>query len=293
MNFKDKLVEYQKLVNNYLEEYSKVENVPEKILQEACRYSLLAGGKRIRPILIMSTYEIFSKDIKRCVPFMVAMEMIHNFSLIHDDLPAIDNDDFRHSKPTNHKMFGESTAILAGDRLLNTAYVVLSKEAKKSGDINRYIDSLYELTTATNNMIAGEFIDIECENKKISDKLLTYMHKNKTGALIKASVRIGAILGGATKEELDVLTTYAENIGLAFQIKDDILSYIGDEKITGKPVGNDEKLNKSTFVTMYGLDEAKYKLDQIIDEAINQISVYGDRAEFLKDLALYIKNRDH
>lgn len=293
MDFKEKLLEYQKLVNDYLEEYSTLKEVPEKVLQEACKYSLMAGGKRIRPILMMSTFNIFSDDTKKCIPFMVAMEMIHNFSLIHDDLPAIDNDDFRHSKPTNHKMFGESTAILAGDRLLNTAYVVLSKEAKKSDDIHRYIDSLYELASATNNMIAGEFIDIECENKKISDELLTYMHKNKTGALIRASVRIGAILGGATNKELELLTTYAENIGLAFQIKDDILSEIGDEKITGKPVGNDERLNKSTFVTMYGLDEAKKRLDKIIDEAVSLIDVYKEKAKFLQELALYIKNRDH
>lgn len=292
MVFKEELKKYQGIVNEYLEQYSKIEDKPERILDESCKYSLMAGGKRLRPILILATFKMFEEDIEECVPFMVAMEMIHNFSLIHDDLPAIDNDDFRHSKPTNHKVYGESTAILAGDRLLNSAYIVLSEKMKHTEKIDRYVNALNEIAVATNKMIAGEFVDIECENKKISDELLKYMHANKTGALIKASVRIGAILGGASKEQLECLTIYAEKIGLAFQIKDDILSEIGDEKITGKPVGNDEKLNKSTFVTMYGLDEAKNRLNEIINEAIDCLKLC-DNTSFLEELAVYIKNRDH
>ncbi|MEG2348439.1 MAG: polyprenyl synthetase family protein [Clostridia bacterium] len=292
MSFKEQLNNYQKYVNENLEKFSAVEDVPEKRLDEACKYSLLAGGKRIRPILILSSFKLFSDEFEECIPFIIAMEMIHNFSLIHDDLPAIDNDDFRHSIPTNHKVFGESTAILAGDKLLNSAYVVLSKGTKNTKDIKRYIRAFEELTTATNKMISGEFVDIECENKIIENSLLEYMHKNKTGALIIASAKIGAILAGADESQIEILSQFAQRIGLAFQIKDDILSEIGDEKITGKPVGNDNELKKSTFVTMYGLQEAKNKLDDIISEAIDIINIYDKKAEFLKDLALYIKDRN-
>ena len=295
MDFKEELKKYQKIVENELAKYIKDKNCPEKTLNDSMEYSLMAGGKRLRPILILATYQIFKDNIEFCMPFAVAIEMIHNFSLIHDDLPAIDNDDFRHGKLTNHKRFNESTAILAGDGLMNYAYYVISEDLKNSTDVQELkvkIKIFNELTVAIDRMIAGEQVDIEFEGKPISSDYLEYMHKNKTGALIRLCVRIGAILGGATDEQLEELTSYAEKIGLAFQIKDDILSEEGDEAITGKPVGNDREKHKCTYVTKYGLQESKDILDKIISEAIEITDKHGEKGHFLKELAIYIKERN-
>ena len=294
MEFKEQLKEYQEIINKELKKYLRKEEVPEKILNSSMEYSLMAGGKRIRPILVMATYEIFKNDIDKCIPYAVAIEMVHNFSLIHDDLPGIDNDDFRHGKPTNHKQFNEATAILAGDGLLNQAYIVISEDLRKSSneELKNKILVFNEFSNAVDRMIAGEYIDTEYEGKQISNEYLEYIHKNKTGALLRLCVRMGAILANATDEDLKRLTLYAEKIGLAFQIKDDILSEEGNEEVLGKPVGNDKKLEKCTYVSKYGLDGAKEILGKITKEAINEISMYGEKAEFLKQLALYIKNRE-
>lgn len=198
-------------------------------------------------------------------------------------------------KPTNHKKFNESTAILAGDALLNSAYMVISKDILETKDDelkNRKIRAFSELTMGVDRMIAGEYVDTEFEGKEISNEYLEYMHKNKTGALIKASVRIGAILAGANEKDIENLTYYASSIGLAFQIKDDILSEIGDEKVLGKPVGNDRKLAKVTFVTKYGLEKAKEILEETIKEGIEEIEIYKEKAEFLRKLAFYIRDRE-
>ena len=293
MEFKEQLTKYQKIINEELEKYLRKDEVPEKILNNSMEYSLMAGGKRIRPILIIATYEIFKNNIEKCMPYAVAIEMVHNFSLIHDDLPGIDNDDFRHGKPTNHKMFNEATAILAGDSLLNEAYIVISRDLKKSKiqELESKIKVFNEFSLAVDRMIAGEYIDTEYEGKKISNEYLDYIHQNKTGALLRLCVKIGAILADADKTDLERLTNYAEKIGLAFQIKDDILSVEGDEKILGKPVGNDEKLEKCTYVSKYGLEESKQILEKITKEAIEEISIYEEKSEFLRQLALYIKER--
>lgn len=294
MEFKEQLKEYQEIINKELEKYLRREEVPEKILNNSMEYSLMAGGKRIRPILVMATYKIFNDNIEECMPYAVAIEMIHNFSLIHDDLPGIDNDDFRHGKPTNHKQFNEATAILAGDGLLNQAYIVISEDLKKSNneELKNKIQVFTEFSNAVDRMIAGEYVDTEYEGKQISDDYLEYIHKNKTGALLRLCVRMGAILAGASDIDLERLTSYSEKIGLAFQIKDDILSEEGDENVLGKPVGNDKELEKCTYVSKYSLDGAKDILEKITKEAIEQISIYGEKAEFLKQLALYIKDRN-
>ena len=219
------------------------------------------------------------------------MEMVHNFSLIHDDLPGIDNDDFRHGKQTNHKKFNEATAILAGDSLLNYAYLIISEELRYNISINK-IEAFQELAHAVDRMIIGEYVDTEYEGKKVLIDQLEYMHKNKTGALIKASVRIGAILADASDEELKNLTLYAEKIGLAFQIKDDILSEIGDERVLGNPFGNDKKRGKCTYVSKYGLEKAEEELDKNIKEALKILEKYSNKADFLKELTLYIENRN-
>ena len=297
MDFKEKLKNYQEKVNKELEKYLRDKNCLEGVLNESMEYSLMAGGKRLRPILVLSTYKLFRDDIEKCFPFSVAIEMVHNFSLIHDDLPGIDNDDFRHGKLTNHKKFNEATAILAGDGLLNNAYIVISNDLKKT-DINnnheleKKLQVFNEFSLAVDRMIAGEYVDTEYEGKDITEKELQYIHENKTGALLKLCVRMGAILGGANDKELESLTSYAEKIGLAFQIKDDILSEEGDEKVLGKPVGNDKKMGKCTYVSEYGLEGAKEILDRITKEAVNELESFGDKADFLRGLALYIENRN-
>lgn len=238
MDFKEKLVQKVDFINEQLKKNLKDTNCPEGILNESMSYSLTAGGKRLRPILIIETYKLFKDNIEEVIPFAIAMEMVHTFSLIHDDLPGIDNDDYRRGKLTNHKKYNEATAILAGDSLLNNAYMIIlndiinSKEEQK----NKKILALQELSNGIDRMIAGEYVDTEYEGKEISENYLEYMHKNKTGALIKASVKIGAILAEAENNDIENLSKYAEKIGLAFQIKDDILSEIGDEKVLGKPV---------------------------------------------------------
>ena len=254
----------------------------------------MAGGKRLRPILVISTYEIFKNDIEKCMPYALSLEMIHNFSLIHDDLPGIDNDDIRHGKPTNHKKYNEATAILAGDGLLNGAYIVISDDLKTTNnkeELEKKLKVFSEFSMAVDRMIAGEYVDTEYEGKEITEEYLDYIHKNKTGALLKLSVRMGAILAGVNEEDLNKLTNYADKIGLAFQIKDDILGEIGNEKVLGKPVGKDKEMKKCTFVSKYGLKGAEEILEKITNEAIEELKEYGKKAEFLKELALYIKNR--
>ncbi len=293
MEFKEKLKIYQNQINKELEKYIRKNECPEKILNNSMEYSLMAGGKRLRPILVIVTYELFKKDIEKCLPYAIAIEMVHNFSLIHDDLPGIDNDDFRHGKPTNHKQFNEATAILAGDGLLNNAYMVISEDLKNTKEnLDTKLKVFNEFSYSVDRMIAGEYVDTEYEGKEIMEEYLDYIHINKTGALLKLCVRMGAMLANCAENDLNKLTNYAEKIGLAFQIKDDILSEEGNEEILGKPVGNDKELGKCTYVSKYGLNGAKEKLDIITKEAINELKEYGEKAEFLKQLALYIQNRN-
>ena len=293
MEFKEKLKIYQNQINKELEKYIRKNECPEKILNNSMEYSLMAGGKRLRPILVIVTYELFKKDIEKCLPYAIAIEMVHNFSLIHDDLPGIDNDDFRHGKPTNHKQFNEATAILAGDGLLNNAYMVISEDLKNTKEnLDTKLKVFNEFSYSVDRMIAGEYVDTEYEGKEIMEEYLDYIHINKTGALLKLCVRMGAMLANCAENDLNKLTNYAEKIGLAFQIKDDILSEEGNEEILGKPVGNDKELGKCTYVSKYGLKGAKEKLEIITKEAINELKEYGEKAEFLKQLALYIQNRN-
>ena len=294
MDFKAELKKYQEIVEEQLEKYIGDKNCPERMLNESMEYSLMAGGKRLRPILVMATYKLFKQDYSICIPYMCAIEMVHNFSLIHDDLPGIDNDDFRHGKLTNHKKYNESTAILAGDALLNQAYIVISEDLKNTTnakELSTKMRIFNEFSKAVDRMIAGEYVDTEFEGKPISSEYLEYIHMNKTGALLKLCVRMGAILSGCEEKDLEKLTNYAEKIGLAFQIKDDILSEEGNELIMGKPVGNDREKHKCTYVTKYGLEESKRILENITQEAINMLESYGENGEFLKELALYIKTR--
>lgn len=298
MEFKEELKKYQELVNKELEKYVRKEDIYEKVLNNSVEYSLMAGGKRLRAILVIDSYKLFKEDYEKCLPFSIAIEMVHNFSLIHDDLPEIDNDDFRHGKPTNHKAFNHATALLAGDVLFNQAYITISEEMRKQTENKNYdllekeIKAFNEFSLATDRMIAGEYLDTELEGKQISKELLKYIHENKTGALLKLSIRVGAILAGATENDIEILSKFADKIGLAFQIKDDILSEEGNQEIMGKPVGNDKELGKCTYVSYYGLDGAKEELNKIIDEAIENLNIFGENAKFLRGLTLYIRDRN-
>lgn len=291
MEFKEELKKRAKEVETELQKYIRKEALPEETLNKAVEYSLMAGGKRLRPILMLEVYRLFKQDTNEVLPFAVAMEMLHNFSLIHDDLPGIDNDDFRHGKPTNHKVYGEATAILAGDSLFNQAYLTIAKSLMEKQS-EKKARAFYEFCFAADRMIAGEYVDTEFEGKPISQEYLEYIHRNKTAALLKGAVRIGAILADSSEKDLENLTTYAEKIGLAFQIRDDILSEIGDEKVLGKPVGNDKKRKKCTYVTKYGLETAKEMLHNITIEATQIAKQYGEQGQFLVELANFIENRD-
>lgn len=290
---KERLGEYTNLVNDELEKYILVTDMPDSELKKSMKYSLMAGGKRLRPALVLEGYRLFKDDYKVALPFACAMEMIHTFSLIHDDLPAIDNDDLRRGKPTNHKAFGESTAILAGDALQNYAYQIISDELVKEGNTENKLKAFNIFSKAVGNMIKGEFIDIFYEGKNISFDELQFMHKNKTGALINSSLLIGATLAGAKEKELNILKEYADKIGVNFQIKDDILSETGDEKILGKPIGNDKLRGKCTFVTVLGINKAKEKLTNGTEQAISIIESLDKNVQFLKELAIFIKERNN
>ena len=294
MDFKQKLKEYQEIINSELERYLIKEECYEKVLNDSIEYSLMAGGKRLRAILVLDVYKMFkSANYKEAMPYAIALEMVHNFSLIHDDLPEVDNDDFRHGKPTNHKKFNHPTALLAGDALFNRAYIVMSNDLIQNREnLENKLKVLNEFSIAVERMIAGEYLDTELEGKKITSEMLQYIHENKTGALLKLSVRMGAILAGADEENLNKISNFAEKIGLAFQIKDDILAEEGDPKIMGKPVGNDKKHEKCTYVSIYGLEGAKNKIEKITNEALEILNIYGDEAKFLRLLAEYIKDRN-
>lgn len=293
MDLKEKLKDYQDLINSELEKLIDTERLPESQLNESAKYSLLAGGKRLRPILMLEAYKIFKSNINECMTFATSMEMVHNFSLIHDDLPGIDNDDFRHGKPTNHKRYDEATAILAGDLLLNKAYDNIAKYMMEDTDADIKLKSraFKRFSHSVERMIIGEYVDTECEGKEISAEYLEYIYMNKTAALIKGSCRVGAILAGASEEDIEKISKYAYNIGIAFQIKDDILDVIGDEKEFGKPIGSDKANKKVTYVSKFGIEEAEREVENLTNEAIAIMESYGEKGEFLKELAIYMMSR--
>jgi len=260
-------------------------------LKEAMQYSLTAGGKRIRPVMLLGAAEFCGADIKLALPYACAIEYIHTYSMIHDDLPAMDNDDLRRGKPTNHKVFGEGMAILAGDGLLNTAFEAMTKDILLYFDdpkeMRKRIRAVYEIAKGAGcrGMIAGQVADIESEGKACTREMLDYIHINKTAALFTASIRAGAYLGGTDASRLEDLADYAECIGLAFQIADDLLDVFGDASQTGKATGKDCELKKCTYPSIYGIDNAKERLHSLTDRALEIMAPYYDEAELFNDLA--------
>lgn len=261
-------------------------------LAESMEYSLMAGGKRLRPILMMAAADAVGARGTDFVQAACGIEMIHTYSLIHDDLPAMDNDDYRRGKLTNHKVFGEALAILAGDALLTQAFEVILRQQGVPAQV--LLEVLREMSIAAgpNGMVGGQVIDMLSEGKRISMAELRKMHMGKTGALFRAAIRSGAILGGASEAQLAALTTYADCFGLAFQITDDILDVVGDEAVIGKPVGSDERNEKSTYVTLTSLDEAKKLAADTVQQALEALEIFGDEAKFLRDLVKMLLERN-
>lgn len=262
------------------------------LLTESMRYSLLAGGKRLRPVLLMASAEAVGGRGQDYLAAACAVEMIHTYSLIHDDLPAMDDDDYRRGKPTNHKVFGSGMATLAGDALLTLAFEVLLRQrgvpAETLVDVTREIS----IAAGCGGMVGGQAIDIAAAGRSIDDETLFRMHMGKTGALFRASVRAGAMLAGGSASDIACLTLYSEKFGLAFQITDDILDVAGDESSIGKPVGSDAKNDKPTYVTLLSVDGARRLARRTVDEAKEALSPLGNRAVFLAGLAEFLINRD-
>jgi geranylgeranyl diphosphate synthase type II len=256
-------------------------------IHRAVRYSVFAGGKRLRPLLTLSTAEIFGVPEMHAMPTACALEMIHTYSLIHDDLPALDNDDYRRGRLSNHKVHGEAMAILAGDALLTLAFETLAGEASSYFPAATVVRLMEELSKASgmSGMIGGQVVDLLSEGKSVSADVLDYIHRHKTGALFTCSIRSGAIMGGASIDELRSLTSFATQVGLAFQIVDDILDIIGDEALLGKKTGADIDRQKATYPALFGLKKAEEKANMLLHEAENEIRPFGQAADKLLYLA--------
>ncbi|WP_315443507.1 farnesyl diphosphate synthase [uncultured Selenomonas sp.] len=281
----------QELVERALQEELANTAILDEKLRESMAYSLMADGKRLRPILLMAAADAVGVDGTRFLPVACALEMIHTYSLIHDDLPAMDNDELRRGKPTNHVVYGEGTAILAGDALLTLAFTVILRQKDVSAEaLLRVVDEISRAAGAE-GMVGGQMLDLEAENRQISIDELRRVHMGKTGALFRAALRSGAILAGAAEDQLEALTAYANHFGLAFQITDDILDVIGTAEEIGKPVGSDEKNHKSTYVSLTSLEDAQDLARRTVQEAESDLYIFGERAAFLRELVGYLVNR--
>ncbi len=280
-------------VNKSLEKYIEEKECPQSTIYKAMNYSISAGGKRIRPVMMLACAELVGGEISSVMPFACALEMIHTYSLIHDDLPCMDNDDLRRGKPTNHKVFGEAMAVLAGDALLNCAFETMLKNTEVSPNMTLAAMSEIAAASGAEGMIGGQVIDIESEGKTIDAVTLMTMHLHKTAALIMAAARVGALLGGGSREDLSSMEEFARYLGIAFQIKDDILDVTGSEETLGKKTGVDGLLEKSTFVSIYGMEQSENLLKDYTNKAIEVLSKYGEKAEFLIELSKFLLSREN
>lgn len=290
----------RKMVEHALNQLMDTTNSNPEIIHESMRYSVFAGGKRLRPVLVLAGAEICGKNAKIALPTAAAMELIHTYSLVHDDLPAMDDDDLRRGRPTNHKVYGEAVAILAGDALLTKAFELIAENGKIKGVKPQRVPAVVALIAhgaGTFGMIGGQVMDIQMEGgkwRKVDNQaaILHSIHRHKTSALIRASLQAGATLAGASPKQLSALGEYGEKIGLAFQIADDILDVVADKKKLGKS-GSDKKNMKLTYPAIYGLEASRHKAQVLVEEAKAALKPFKTKAQVLKQLANYIIERDH
>ena len=294
MTLKERLDSYAALTEENLSKYlaSPNEEFYPQIF-ESTRYSAMAGGKRLRPALVLEFCRVCGGDIQKALPFACALEMIHTYSLIHDDLPCMDNDDLRRGKPTNHKVFGEAIAVLAGDALLTRAFEIVmdrANTAELSAEIVLRAGAVLAEAAGMDGMIGGQVIDMEAENKQIGLDRLLMLQQLKTGCLIRCAARMGCIIGGASEEQLEAADQYASKIGLAFQIEDDLLDIEGDEAVFGKPIGSDAASGKSTFPGLLGVEKCRMMIRNLTDDAIAALDPFED-TDFLAELAETLVSR--
>ncbi len=289
MTFKDYMKEKKSQIDRQLCTLLQTDVPQFSTLYKAMNYSLMAGGKRIRPILLLATLEALGKDSTPYLELACALECVHSYSLIHDDLPAMDNDDLRRGKPTNHVVFGEGTAILAGDGLLTYAFELMARQRQITPEKLTQCIAIFAHAAGPAGMVGGQAFDLESEgNLHIGREGLELLHQAKTGVIFKAAIDLAALLGDADEKEKQMLDAYAVNMGLTFQITDDILDVVGDEAVIGKPVGSDEKNDKATYVTIFSLEEARNMAKEAAQKAIDAIAPLGEQAWFLRDLVSYM-----
>lgn len=294
MNFQDELKRRTDEIEEMFRSFLPAEEGFARTMAQAMNYSMLAGGKRLRPMLIQETYRLFGGTEKVAEPFMAGMEMIHTHSLIHDDLPALDNDDYRRGRLTTHKVYGEAMGVLSGVALLNYAYETMLQAFSLTEDQDRVICALKVMAekTGIHGMLGGQSVDVENDGKSLEKEMLDYIYRNKTSALIEASMMTGAILAGADEQQVAVVEEAAGNIGLAFQIQDDILDVTGDASVTGKAAGSDEKNQKTTYVTLEGLSKARKEVEALSAAAIGDLDKLPGNNEFLEQLIRLLVNRE-
>ena len=290
--WRDYLKERQALVETRMHELVPEQAGPLARMMEAMRYSLFAGGKRLRPVLLMAAADAVGSDGRRFLTAACALEMIHTYSLIHDDLPAMDNDDYRRGRLTNHKVFGDGMAVLAGDGLLTLAFETLLSQPDAAPEVLARVARELAQAAGPSGMVGGQAIDLESEGIQPDPAVMTLMHRLKTGALFRASIRAGALLGGASEDEVASLTEFAEQFGLAFQITDDILDVTGTTEVLGKPAGSDAKNRKATYVSVYSLPDARRMAATAVQESCRVLERFGDRAGVLRSLSEYLLTRE-
>ena len=294
MEIKEKIMEHTKEVEDIIVKFLPAEEGYQKTVMEAMNYSFLAGGKRLRPMLMLETYRLFGGSSKAIEPFMAAIEMVHTYSLVHDDLPAMDNDEYRRGRKTTHVVYGEDMAILAGDALLNYAFETAVKafvlEPEDSLTIGNAIRVLGE-KAGIYGMLGGQVIDVKETGHAVSKDVLDTIYELKTGALIEAAMMIGAILGGASQEEVKTVERIASLVGLAFQVQDDILDVTSTQEELGKPIHSDEKNEKTTYVTLLGIDDAKKVVEEKSEEAISLLRTLPNENPYLEELLMELIHR--
>ena len=284
--------DYREEINSYLQCYFEGKGTYNRIIYDAAGYSLNIGGKRVRPILTLLVYNLYKDNWKSAIEMACAIEMIHTYSLVHDDLPCMDNDDLRRGMPTSHKKFGEDIAVLAGDALLNEAMLLMMEYSLKNGERALRASKEIAIAAGPDGMIGGQVVDIINEGKEISKDELEYMHLKKTGELIRVSIEVGAILAEALEEDINILSEFGKKLGLAFQIKDDILDLVGDVKKLGKNTKSDENNHKSNFVTVFGIEQCEEKCKILTKECLDLLKRLSVDTNALKELTLELLNRE-